>query len=301
MDELQTLLTRQHGAITAGQALAAGLTRHAIAHRLDSGRWVRAHRGVYLTVAAARDRTAWLSAALLYAGRHAILCGRTAAELHGLSTTRSNVIELWVPATRCVSPAPGLLVRRTSCLAEGDRRTLQGLAVTSLERTVVDICAALPGERNRVALVAEVLQARRTTAARLQRCLERHPTVRGARRLQAVLAMLRPGFESVLEVELGRQLAAAGLYPVCQHPVTLPDGRRVRLDFAFVAERVNLEADGVAFHLRPNQHDADVLRDEQLRRMGWEVVRASTSAIRGDPASVVRRVYAALDARRLIA
>lgn len=301
MSELEALLHKQHGAITTTQALATGLTRHAIEHRLNSGRWLRAHRGVYLTIAAAGHRTAQLSAALLYAGLGATLRGWTAAELHGLRNTCSAQVEIWVPAARSVAVVPGLRVRRTSCLPDIDRRAVGGLAVTSIERTLIDLCTALPGERQRIALVAEVLQAGRTSPHRLRMCLRRQATARGAGRLQQVLTTLQPGFESGLEEQLGRHLAGAGLHPICQHKMTLADGRRIRLDFAFPAEQVNVEADGAAFHLSPSQRDADLLRDEALRRMGWEVVRASTAQVRGDPAAVVRRVRAALEARRLSA
>lgn len=301
MDELTAVLAEQHGAITTGQALAAGLSRHAIAHRVASERWVRAHRGTYLTVTAAGDRTSRLVAGLLYAGHHATLRRWTAAEVHGLARQRGDVVELWVPATRSVTPTAGLSIRRTSCLSETDRRTVRGLAVTSIERTLLDLCAALRTERSRLALVAEVLQAGRTKAARLEQCLRHQPAVEGARRLEEILAMLRPGFESGLEQQLGRHLAAAGLRPVCQQSVTLLEGSQVRLDFAFPAERVNVEADGAAFHLTPAQRDADILRDEGLRRAGWEVVRASTSQIRHEPAAVVGRVRAALEERRRMA
>ena len=41
------ILELQSGVITHGQAIGAGLSRHALAARLDSGRWQRLHAGVY--------------------------------------------------------------------------------------------------------------------------------------------------------------------------------------------------------------------------------------------------------------
>ena len=56
-----------------------GFTDSAIAARLRSGRWQRLHAGVYATFSGDPLRQAWLWAAVLRAGRAAVLSHQTAA------------------------------------------------------------------------------------------------------------------------------------------------------------------------------------------------------------------------------
>ena len=46
---LSELLDLQQGVVTRAQAISAGLSRHAIAARVETGRWQRLHRGVFAT------------------------------------------------------------------------------------------------------------------------------------------------------------------------------------------------------------------------------------------------------------
>jgi len=62
------LLDRQHGVLTREQAVGAGLSRHAIAARLESGRWQRLYRGVFVTFNGPIPRAALLWGAVLRAG-----------------------------------------------------------------------------------------------------------------------------------------------------------------------------------------------------------------------------------------
>ena len=67
-DECDQLLQLQAGVITRAQALRAGMSRHALQAKLDSGRWRRLHSGVYAAFSAPPDRAAALWAAVLGAG-----------------------------------------------------------------------------------------------------------------------------------------------------------------------------------------------------------------------------------------
>src|SRR5215469_12552231 len=65
------ILRGQKRIITLDQGLDAGLTRSFIKNRLRSGKWVRRHRGVYVTVTGGVEREAELWAALKRAGEGA--------------------------------------------------------------------------------------------------------------------------------------------------------------------------------------------------------------------------------------
>ena len=64
-DECDQLLQLQAGVITRAQALSAGMSRHALQAKLDSGHWRRLHSGVYAAFGARPDRAAVLWAAVL--------------------------------------------------------------------------------------------------------------------------------------------------------------------------------------------------------------------------------------------
>jgi predicted transcriptional regulator of viral defense system len=65
---LADLASKQHGLVTRGQLLRAGVTTHEIRHRLRSGALVRVHRGVYRVGHRAPSIEARYLAAVLDAG-----------------------------------------------------------------------------------------------------------------------------------------------------------------------------------------------------------------------------------------
>lgn len=81
--------------------------------------------------------------------------------------------------------------------------------------------------------------------------------------------------------------------PVVQHPVSL-DGRRYRLDLAYPELRLAIEYDGELHRTQLRAH-ADLLREADLTRLGWTILRfdAHTTLHRPDHiADTVRAVIA---------
>src|SRR3954469_23216223 len=76
-----TIAFGQHGTLSRGQLLEAGLAPSAIDRRLDKGHLIRVHRGVYRVGHTAPSTEATYMAALLAAGEGALLAGRSAAHL----------------------------------------------------------------------------------------------------------------------------------------------------------------------------------------------------------------------------
>src|ERR1700677_4180797 len=103
----------QAGVITREQALLSGLSRSAITSKLQQGRWLQVHRGVYATFTGSMDREAQLWACVLYAGPGARLSHETAAELIRLTDRRSPLIHVTISARRRVVPPAGLIIHRS--------------------------------------------------------------------------------------------------------------------------------------------------------------------------------------------
>jgi len=87
--------------------------------------------------------------------------------------------------------------------------------------------------------------------------------------------------------------------PTQQFPVLDMRGREVyRLDLAWEEPRVALEYDGYAAHAERVARDA--ARDEDLRRRGWVVIRATVEDLK-DPSRLHAEVRRAFSRRRFAA
>ena len=109
-DPLEQLVEVQSGAVTRGQALAAGLTDIMISENLDRQRWQRLHHGTYATFSGPVPRDTALWAAVLRAGDGAVLSHETAAELAGLIDGCSDPIHVTVPSSRRIGDISGVVI-----------------------------------------------------------------------------------------------------------------------------------------------------------------------------------------------
>jgi hypothetical protein len=78
--------------------VAGGVAPDAIGSRVRRGTWRRLYYGVYTDVPGRLERKTELWAAVLYAGRDAVLSRETAAELHQLTDRPSRPIHVAIPA-----------------------------------------------------------------------------------------------------------------------------------------------------------------------------------------------------------
>ena len=136
------LAQRQYWVVARWQLLELGLGADAIDHRLGSGRLFRLHRGVY---AYGRpdipQRGRWL-AAVLACGEGALLGYTSAGALRGIAGVGGRVTE--VTSTRRPARSDPLIAHHTTrSLDTEDRDIVDGVPVTSLPRTLVDLATIL--------------------------------------------------------------------------------------------------------------------------------------------------------------
>jgi hypothetical protein len=146
----------QRGLVGPRDTDALKLSRSAIARRLASGAWRRVFPGVY-AVAESPDTPLQLrKAAQLWAGQAAALSYRSALEAHGLAA-RFDAIEVSSPRRR--TAPPGVRHHHVRHLPESHLEQVQGVAVTTVERTLVDMAALLKSEPEELqALLDDCLQ-----------------------------------------------------------------------------------------------------------------------------------------------
>src|SRR5262249_8997542 len=131
---LAALAEKQHGVVARRQLIAIGIRDKMLLDRVRRGRLVRLSRGVYAVGHRHLRREGQWRAAVLAAGRGAVLSHRDAAALHGLLAPGSHR-RVEVTTTGRAASTDRLRVYRAVALAVDDIATLGGIPVTSVART----------------------------------------------------------------------------------------------------------------------------------------------------------------------
>jgi hypothetical protein len=163
---------------------------------------------------------------------------------------------------------------------------------------LVDLAHVLPPPDLSAAIV-RAFQMRLCPPDKVHAVAHTFRTRAGAADLTAVLAELKPEFESHLEEVLGGGLAAAGMTRLePQFEIRDPSGHLVaRADLADVITKTDIEADGFAYHGMPEQRARDERRDRALGRLGWMTVRCGTGDILHNLSATVADVIAIIRQR----
>jgi hypothetical protein len=230
--------------------------------------------------------------AWLWSGREAVVAGLAASALHGSKwiDDDSPVELIW----RNARVPKRVVTRADSVLAEEIQR-LDGLAVTSPERTAFDL-----GRRGRlddaIARLDALAQATDFKVSDVEELASRHRHTRGLRQLEAALDLMDAGAESPKETWLRCLVIRAGYpRPRTQIPVLSPDGyRQYYLDMGWEDFMLAVEYDGDHHRTDRRRFAYQIERAEDIRELGWLVV---TVAARHHRVDVLRRVQRAWAAR----
>ena len=145
---LAAVVERQRGVITRGQALACGLTRSAVSHRVkDGGRWRTVLPGVYLTTGGELAGKQRVMAAILYGGPAIAVTGPAALSYYSIPGNSAGVIDLLVPLGCRRQDAGFVRLHRTSVVPERlfqdgpVRVVLPARAIADTARQLTDVSA----------------------------------------------------------------------------------------------------------------------------------------------------------------
>jgi len=264
---LAALATRQHGVVGRRQLLDLGLGRGAIDSRVGSGRLHVVHRGVYV-VGRTRigQRGRWIAGVLAY-GEGAVLSHRSAAALWGLIRDRGRIADVTAAAGR--RGRRGIRLHR-SRLHAGERATHDGIPVTCVARTLLDLAGTMDEDRfERVFEEADRLGLLEMQA--LDLVCKRAVTRRGValcRRLMDRARMPRKA-RSPLEERFARFCEKRSLPSPALNVEVL--GREV--DALWPRQQLIVELDGFAYHRHRAAFERDRARDAALQTAGYRVVR----------------------------
>jgi hypothetical protein len=276
--------------VRVADLVAIGFRRETIALRVRAGRWQRPFPGVVVMQSGPPTRQQMIAAALLYAGDGAVLTGTEAARMHGLRRLPDgDELHLLVPEDRHRRCLPTLVVERTERLPTPVER--DGQLVAPLERAAVDAVRRTPGRDQVRALLAEVLQGRRSTVARLREELDAG-NQRGSGLVREVLCEIDDGIRSAAE-GWGRDLhARSTLPPMLWNPsLYLPNGRFLaRPDGYLPCVAMAWEQDSLEFH--PTDEDDTARRRADMVAAGVVVAHVRPRRVLTEPDRVLDELYA---------
>ncbi len=274
---------RQHGLFHRDQAYQCGFTARQVRLRVLSGQWRAVFRSVFV-VAEHRLTPSLTDRAAHLAVPGSVLAGPSAAPYHGLTVPRA---EPHLIVSRRTRPRAGmrLLVEQ---LSARDIRLLDGLVITSPERTLLDCVLLLP-DGPAVELLDRGLQRGVVTLDQLATRARERVGRPGAPRLARLVGAMAVGTRSAAERRLAHVLRRHQGWranaEIRSHRELIAIG-----DIVFEHERVVLEADGLAFHVDPASFQRDRDRQNRLVAAGWTVLRFTWRDLTERPESVVDTV-----------
>ncbi|GAB3453932.1 hypothetical protein [Actinophytocola sediminis] len=279
----------QDNVIGSAQLRTAGLTTHAIAARCrPSGPWQRVLPGVILLSNAEPSRRQRQRAALIYAGRQAILTGTDAIHAHGIPVPPTDEVQVLIPATRRVPSRAYVTIERTTRLPAPQRR--HGLPVAPLARATID-AARHESNRDRLrTLLFSPVHHGRCTLTEIRRELN----TGNQRGSAAVRALLTDAERQVVPVSLAmakRLLRNAPLPPPSwQVPLYTAQGTTLGVADAWWPEA------GLAWRLGDSQQHP-LPTTEQARPMltsaGITLLHTDPARLRQAPSVVIRELVTA--------
>lgn len=291
--DVAELATGQHGVVSRDQLRELGFSDSGIEHAVKTARLYPVHRGVFAVGHPRLTRHGLCLAGVLARGDSALLSYRSAGWLWGLIVSFALPVEVSVPWRGHSRPSLGL--HHCPALRGADMSEVEGIPVTSIARTLLDLASVLrPGELERA-----VERAERLGLLDIGQVDELLSVVRGHRgrgRLRNALTIYRdPAFaRSGGERRLLQLIREAGL-PRPRMNTWVEDHE---IDMYWEHERFAIELDGWDSHRTRKAFEDDRRRQEDLKLAGIEMIRITGHRLAKEPDQLAERVIALLHYRR---
>lgn len=288
--EIRALAADTHALVDRANAHESGASDAVIKKRLAEGTWRAVYPGVYDLNVTRQVWSARVHAGVLAAGPHALASHRTAGVLWDLDGIRGKMVEITVPFSK--EPIPeGVVVHRTR--RHLPRAVSDGVPVTGIERTLLDLAAILPPtvlEKATMSAIHQHLTDPDQLAVRLS--IYGGRGVKGTRRMRRTLALVDDGVTgSPSEVDLVGRLRDAPIpMPRFQLEITFPEGDHAYPDLAWPDRMKCVEVDSMLAHSSPEDLERDLIRQNRLLELGWEIRRFTARRIRRDPIGVINEI-----------
>jgi very-short-patch-repair endonuclease len=258
--------------ISREQAVDEGLPSRAIGRLLSNSDWRQVLPRTYLINQGRLTWKAKLMAAILWAGKGAVVSHRGAAKLHGLRHGEA-LVEITVP--KKMNSAHGVKVHVDPAVAHLPKAHIDGLPVTLIARTIFDLCGVLSFAAS-TDTALDAVRSDRVDLPGLSRASDAFgkPGKRGTKAFRRILTeRLALGVTDSVAEDIFLALANRRGYRFTYHHVVREATIRAELDFADLPGRLDIEIDGGKDHGNPVAQQRDRNRDAELVRRGWAVLR----------------------------
>lgn len=303
-----------HPLLLRRELVPAGVTDLELRAGNRSGELIRVRRGAYLAAADARSidapRRYWLVVReVATRSPRLVVSHQSAAELHGLARLGPvpSAVHLTKPG-RGGSRRTGLRVVHAARLLKEEIVCVEGVAATSVARTLTDMARCSPFESATVA-VDDSLRRGLVSVDELGTALALAAHRPGGAAMRRVFMAADGRAESAGETRARLALQRAGAPPT-ELQVEVYDDRGVfvgRVDLAYLAGGVLVEFDGRTKYerlLKPGQSVTDAVlaekkREEGLTELEWLVIRIVWRDL-SDPTLMAERIRRAILARKAL-
>lgn len=299
LTRLTTLAAAQAGAFSIAQCNDCGVTRAERRTNVALGRWLWKHHGVFTIAGSPNSPEQRLWAARLALGEHAAISHRSALWVWRIAENAVlEMVEFTVPKTLSARHA-GIVVHRPDLLRRREVAWWNGLPVTNVTRTLLDIGAVLKlaevenafdaAISRRLVTPPEVLAALNAEARRGRS---------GCAALRAVLLEQGVGSDrspSYLEAKALRLFRRHRL-PEPRVELTWGDHGQFRLDFIWLEFGLVVEVDGWDCHASHKARTHDLHRRNKIVLGHLRPLTYTYGDIRRDGARVVQEIREAIAA-----
>jgi very-short-patch-repair endonuclease len=281
------LAARQGGSIAGRQLREIGFSQATIDRWVMSRRLHCKYRGVY---ALGHPHLEWkgrLMAAVLACGPEALLSHRSAAAWRALLPSARALIDVTSPGRHRLK---GIDWHSASSLLDLDRDVCEGIPITSIPRTLLDLAEV--ETPSRLAKAVDTSERRGLFDLReMKLLLERSHGRRGLKPLLALLSNyeLTQVTRSELEAEFLTFLREEQLPQAQSNALVGP----YEVDMLWERQRVIVELDTWDYHGTLRSFESDRERDMELQLLGYVVLRVTARRLRSDRkqlAAQLRRV-----------
>lgn len=285
---------RQHGVVSIRQLTGPlGYSRSAVYRSVEAGHLHRLHPGVYAVGHTSLSTQGRCLAAVLACGPNSLLSHVSAAWLWDLTKTLPLPASVTTPLYR--KPRPPLRLHEARALVASDRALREGIPVTSLPRTLLDLAATVRFHwlEKMVERSEELgLFDLRAVEELLSRTVGHH----GHKRLREAIALYAPSSftRSGLERRWLELVLAAGLPQPRMNYVE----QGFELDCYWPEYLFAVELDVFETHGTRAAFERDRKRQEDLLLAGIVMTRVTGPRLKREPDEVVRRVARLLAQRR---
>jgi very-short-patch-repair endonuclease len=283
--EIAALADRQHGVVAVWQLLQLGLGRDAIQYRASIGQLHRVHHGVYAVGYRTLTPKGHRMAAVLAYGPDALLSHQTAAAQWGIGQP-STKFHVTTPTTRQSRPA---IRAHSGILHEEDVTVRDGIPVTSVARTILDLASQLNADRL-TRVIEDADRKELFDLKALDRAMSRRPHAPGIRRLRAVLADYRRPADTRSKLERDfRAFIVRNRLPEPQYNVVVAG---LVVDVYWPQWKLVVELDGEPYHANPRAFETDRIRDATLQKIDIRVLRVTGKRMDNEPGNVLADILA---------